>query len=1271
MRERRTGDARRPTRVSRRVSFVVSRDVARVSPSTRARANDDDDASTSSSRTTRRFDVDATPLATLVARARELATRAHGRAVDEVVDDDARRKREADADGGDDDDDLNVEGAVDSIPNDDDENDENDGHRDAREVNVGPVNGSMVPESVGIDDDARPRVPETEVPTASGRDEDANANADAAGASPTVSGLGVMMDEPSPGVSVGAMGYANPFAHTPAWPKTQRTTPETGATTGRKRTGFAYMRDDDEETRAAVTPMVRRNDGGASMASVPKSTRPEASPFVIMQRHLATPYANLDAPTPTALTLTTANGKQVIARADGSEPRRDVGRVEETPRLDDADDDAFTFRAAVETPATTRDAAGFFTSAATGAPIAASADAMRRARAMFGDDDGRPSPSPVANSLFSTGGGASIAVSDDAMRRARAMFDDDADASVRANSPKAEGGGGLAFQTAAGTALEVSEAAMRKSRSMFDDAGDDQNDASVDTPKRPYENFPQPSFKTPKSLPVARKATGKVPGFTPPMKTGAAFTPPMSKLGPKTVASAPRQPARSRRGEEASAPVHDMFAARARMGMRAPLCTFFNGLLPYQARPTFVDACVRTLGADTAKSLRLPSVERGLVGWREIRESMIKAGASESLLTNEWVSNAYKWIMWTLASVARAFPETYAFGVLSESAVLQRMLYKYEREINRAERSHVRRILEKDDNPGAPAVFVVSAIRSMTSVPTRLGAAPTMCEIEVSDGWYGIRARLDAKLTRKVRDGRLRVGCKIFSVGAELRGVADAVSPLSEEAEMAYLCFHVNGARLAPWDATLGRVPYNLTIPLRAVNPEGGVVPRMLIYVRHAYPEMYQERRDGDKFIMRCGLAEKRARNEWEAARERALHDLQDAMRNGVGGWGNGGELDSERVVREALEEKNLYERRTSVLIRLNVVGFNPVPGHESYRGPFARDPTSAVLTVWDAAEGFLENVRPGQAFAVTALKPRPNGCHDRELGLSTTRYTQWTPIPLEAIQSRRLAHSETTWRCVSVRAAADLGDLSRSGVPRNEFDALVCAIHVGPARSTQRGRMSQWIFCIDSAAIDRGEDAHLIAVEITGYDDGSFVAAEHWGSSANLFGAARDECGRPMLLKNLEYQHFDAENNVYVARAPMENIAFDFGANTSSSGVDAAGAASELERWRLRATADSASAIAALKRRARVLTGSTDVDDATPVPGAWDEANASQQPSSQYDPPRLSMDDAWNDDENVRTLANTADEVVRLTRSATKRKASIGASLPTSARKTRRAGRG
>ena len=411
MRERRTGDARRPTRLAPvRSSSRATR--ARLAVDARARG-DDDDASTSSSRTTRRFDVD--DAARDARRARELATRAHGRAVDEVVDDDARRKREADADDGDDDD-LNVEGAVDSIPNDDDENDENDGRRDARDVNVGPVNGSMVPESVGIDDDARPRVPETEVPTASGRDEDANANADAAGASPTVSGLGVMMDEPSPGVSVGAMGYANPFAHTPAWPKTQRTTPETGATTGRKRTGFAYMRDDDEETRAAVTPMVRRNDGGASMASVPKSTRPEASPFVIMQRHLATPYANLDAPTPTALTLTTANGKQVIARADGSEPRRDVGRVEETPRLDDADDDAF--RAAVETPATARDAAGF-SRRRRRAPIAASADAMRRARAMFGDDDGRPSPSPVANSLFSTGGGASIAVSDDAMRRAR------------------------------------------------------------------------------------------------------------------------------------------------------------------------------------------------------------------------------------------------------------------------------------------------------------------------------------------------------------------------------------------------------------------------------------------------------------------------------------------------------------------------------------------------------------------------------------------------------------------------------------------------------------------------------------------------------------------------------------------------------------------------------------------------------------------------------------------------------------------------------------
>ena len=1095
--------------------------------------------------------------------------------------------------------------------------------------------GRVVPETEVRDDEA--------VRTADDAD-DADDADEARGAreSPSISGLGAM-PAPSPGVSVGALARCgNPFAHTPAWPKTQRTTPETAAAARRARgKGFMYLRDEDDDADA-VTPVSRRRAPASAPGPSTRATAMAQSPFVIMQRHMAgsaTPYANLDAPAPDSVTLTTASGKSVIARANGAI------RTDEQPRFDDDDEayeDAFTFRAAIETPATTRaESGGVFTSAA---------------------------PKGL---VFQTGGGASIAVSEDAKRRARAMFADvdenDPSSSGRerpsaaaATPPAASGGGGLVFQTAAGATLELSEAALKKSRAFLAEVGNE------NTPVRAA--FPQPSFKTPKSLPAVRKAPSKAPGFTPPMKSTTAFTPPMSKLGARTAASAPRQAKRSRHdgtGASVGVAVHDLFAARVRMGMRAPLCTFFNNLLPFQVRPAFVDTCVATLNADTAKSLRLPSVERGLVGWREMRELMIKAGASDASLTNEWVANAYKWIVWTQACMARAFPEKYAFGVLSESAVLQRMLYKYEREINRAERPHVRRILEKDENPGAPAVYVVSAIRSMTTA-SGIGNVPTMSEIEISDGWYSVRARLDAKLTRAVREGRLRVGYKIFVVGAELRGVTDAVSPLSDDAEMAYVCLHVNGARLAPWDAALGRVTYNLTIPLRSVVPDGGVVPRMLIHVRHAYPMMHQERRDADKNVLRCEIAERRAHAEWQRARDSVLHELQDAMHNRIGGWGS--EVDQERAIREALQEKNLYDRRTSAVLRLNVVGFMPSSKHESYRGPITRGSTSAILTIWDADEALVDAAQPGQSFAVTAIKPRANAFIEGELSLSTTRYTRWTPIPQEDIAAQKLEHSEHEWRCLSVRAAVDLADLSRSGLVRKEFDAVACTLHCGPPRSTQRGRLSQWIFCFDSSVLDsttpNAARPHLLAVEITGYDDDSFVKADDWMPSTKLFTEARHECGPPLVLRNLEFQHYDADNGVYVARVPIENVSVTLAAQTP--GIHRISVASrDLERFCGSRDDRSRSIIASLKSRARALTGVPENAESLVDEMPWDEVHASQEPASQYDPPRLSMDDDWND-ENAQSLA---DEAVRLTRSASK--APVAVPTPTPRRTPRRSSRG
>ena len=50
--------------------------------------------------------------------------------------------------------------------------------------------------------------------------------------------------------------------------------------------------------------------------------------------------------------------------------------------------------------------------------------------------------------------------------------------------------------------------------------------------------------------------------------------------------------------------------------------------------------------------------------------------------------------------------------------------------------------------------------------------------MELTDGWYAIRALLDPALIRLVRAGCLKVGDKICVYGAELIGSQEAAPPL-------------------------------------------------------------------------------------------------------------------------------------------------------------------------------------------------------------------------------------------------------------------------------------------------------------------------------------------------------------------------------------------------------------------------------------------------------------------------------------------------------------
>ena len=59
--------------------------------------------------------------------------------------------------------------------------------------------------------------------------------------------------------------------------------------------------------------------------------------------------------------------------------------------------------------------------------------------------------------------------------------------------------------------------------------------------------------------------------------------------------------------------------------------------------------------------------------------------------------------------------------------------------------------------------------------------------LELTDGWYSIKAGIDRPLTSLVHRGRIKVGQKLIIFGAELIGSQDGSSPLEVQAEILFV----------------------------------------------------------------------------------------------------------------------------------------------------------------------------------------------------------------------------------------------------------------------------------------------------------------------------------------------------------------------------------------------------------------------------------------------------------------------------------------------------
>ncbi|GAA6037981.1 hypothetical protein JCM8097_009523 [Rhodosporidiobolus ruineniae] len=425
----------------------------------------------------------------------------------------------------------------------------------------------------------------------------------------------------------------------------------------------------------------------------------------------------------------------------------------------------------------------------------------------------------------------------------------------------------------------------------------------------------------------------------------------------------------------------------------------------------------------------------------------------KDLVTLPWVKNHWTLVLWKLASYVRSRPD-----LLSEwwsfERVMEQLRYRYEREINRAERSCIKRIQEHDSPASLPMVLTVSQIRWDEPPEEDDGAAANLGEdaalvivgLELTDGWYRIRTNFDVTLKNACERGKLVVGSKIAVMGAKLSSMRSEGTDVLQALSRSTLVISGNSTCLVPWHAPLGFRPDPFVSSLDRLASAGGIVPLIDVVVERAFPCGYIDLRRG-RGTETWGEEEEVAKaEEWKRGRKKIEAKLADeaekagseedelvellqeaAERLEPAGPSSASSEDPDEILDRLESAANKHalirklpashvracldlaaERARASRYRAvedlqkeladkypprDVRGFRVVRIRDAQEGSKASTRT-ALLTVWDAQsfeEGFFKE---GRRYLISNTLPKGNWRHgDREISLTTRRDSRWRRV--------------------------------------------------------------------------------------------------------------------------------------------------------------------------------------------------------------------------------------------------------------------------------------
>ena len=265
----------------------------------------------------------------------------------------------------------------------------------------------------------------------------------------------------------------------------------------------------------------------------------------------------------------------------------------------------------------------------------------------------------------------------------------------------------------------------------------------------------------------------------------------------------------------------------------------------------------------------------------------------EKLISYKWFVNHYRQLVWKLASMEVCYPHLFGGRCLTPDWLMLQLKYRYDREIDQAERSALHKICENDDVPSRRMVLCVSQVyrekliaASSRAVGENVAAKGTTdmesgnetviqsettkesksdvtnanppC-IEVTDGWYSLPCALDPPLKQMIKRGKITVGTKLLIYGAELIGQSNPAHPL-ETPPGCHFRISANSTRRARWFTKLGYqpMPHSFPIPLMSIFPDGGLVGCTDVIIVRVYPMAYLEKREGEKNVLRSERLERK-----------------------------------------------------------------------------------------------------------------------------------------------------------------------------------------------------------------------------------------------------------------------------------------------------------------------------------------------------------------------------------------------------------------------------